>query len=84
MIIMDNSKKKSEYGQFNTDNKECKFTIDEIKKFTNIYGDVLEPSFGTGNFVNELMKENVSIDACEIDSSIYKPIDGVNTFNSDF
>lgn len=76
--------KKSKYGQFDTGNNECKFTIDEIKKFTNLYGDVLEPSFGTGNFVNELKKEDVSIDACEIDSTIYKPINGVNTFNSDF
>jgi hypothetical protein len=76
--------KKSKYGQFDTGNEECKFTIDEIKKFTNLYGNVLEPSFGIGNFVNELMKEDVSIDACEIDGGIYKPINGVNTFNCDF
>lgn len=46
---------------------------------------MLEPSFGTGNFVNELKKEsNIQIDAVEIDKEIYKPINGVNTICADF
>ena len=76
---------KSKYGQFNTGIDECKFTLNEIKKHIDLSGNILEPSFGTGNFVNELKKEsNVSIDAVEIDSKVYKPIDGVNTINDDF
>lgn len=75
---------KSKYGQFNTGVNECKLTIQELMKFTKLYGEVLEPSFGTGNFIKELKKHNVSIDAYEIDKSIFKKIGGSNCFNSDF
>lgn len=75
---------KSKYGQFNTDLNECQFTINKIKEYVEIKGDVLEPSFGTGNFVSELKKLNVSIDALEIHKKVYKEIDGVNTIKDDF
>jgi tRNA1(Val) A37 N6-methylase TrmN6 len=76
--------KKSKYGQFNTGINECQLTLNELKKFTKVEGDVLEPSFGTGNFINELKKNDVSIDAFEIDKQIFKRIKGSNCFNSDF
>ncbi len=75
---------KSKYGQFNTGVNECELTINELKKITNLHGDILEPSFGTGNFINELLKYDVSIDAFEIDKNVYKPIDRCNCFNGDF
>ena len=75
---------KSKYGQFNTDLNECQFTINKIKEYVEIKGDVLEPSFGTGNFVSELKKLNVSIDALEIHKKVYKEIDCVNTIKDDF
>jgi adenine-specific DNA-methyltransferase len=76
--------KQAEYGQFNTGLNECELTINELKKFTTLQGDVLEPSFGTGNFIKELKKHNLNIDACEIDKKIFKPIKGVNCINCDF
>lgn len=75
---------KAKYGQFNTGVNECDFTIQKIEEYVKIQGDVLEPSFGSGNFVNSLSKHPVQIDAYEVDSSVYKPIDGVNTVLGDF
>lgn len=76
--------KKSKYGQFNTGLNECEFTINEIKKHFELVGSVLEPSFGSGNFVVELKKNNVVIDCFEIDKDIFNPIDGTNSILGDF
>jgi hypothetical protein len=48
--------KRAKYGQFNTGLNECEFTLNEIKKHVQLEGTVLEPSFGSGNFVTELKK----------------------------
>jgi len=76
--------KKSQYGQFNTGVNECEFTINEIKKHFDLKGRVLEPSFGSGNFVHELKKHNLEIDCFEIDKEIFKPIQGTNSHLGDF
>jgi adenine-specific DNA-methyltransferase len=76
--------KKSQYGQFNTGISECEFTINEIKKYFDLKGKVLEPSFGSGHFITELKKHNVEIDCFEIDKDVFKPIDGVNSTLGDF
>ena len=76
--------KKAQYGQFNTGVDECIFTLNEISKYTEINGNILEPSFGTGNFVRELIKYNCNIDSFEVDKNVYKKIDGANTILGDF
>ena len=68
--------KRAKYGQFNTGLNECEFTLNEIKKHVQLEGTVLEPSFGSGNFVTELKKHNMEIDCFEIDKNVFKPIDG--------
>ena len=62
--------KKGKYGQFNTGSNECEFTINEIKKHVQLTGSVLEPSFGSGNFVIELKKDGVEIDCFEVDKDV--------------
>ena len=76
--------KKAKYGQFNTGLNECEFTLNEIKKHVQLEGSVLEPSFGSGNFITELKKHNVEIDCFEIDKDVFKPIDGTNSVLGDF
>lgn len=76
--------KKSKYGQFNTGLNECEFTLNEIQKYFQLEGNVLEPSFGTGNFVTELKKHNLEIDCFEIDDEVFRPIEGVNSVLGDF
>lgn len=76
--------KRAKYGQFNTDVNECNFTIEELRKRFDLSGWVLEPSFGSGNFVSELKKSDLSIDCFEIDPEVFSPIDGANCFLGDF
>ena len=76
--------KKAKYGQFNTGTNECEFTINELKKHFELKGSVLEPSFGTGNFVSELKKHNLDIDCFEIDEEVFRQVEGVNSQIGDF
>ena len=76
--------KRAKYGQFNTGLNECEFTLNEIKKHVQLEGTVLEPSFGSGNFVTELKKYDMEIDCFEIDKNVFKPIDGTNSVLGDF
>ena len=76
--------KKGKYGQFNTGSNECEFTINEIKKHVQLTGSVLEPSFGSGNFVIELKKYGVEIDCFEVDKDVFVPIEGTNSVLGDF
>jgi adenine-specific DNA-methyltransferase len=76
--------KKAKYGQFNTGLNECEFTLNEIKKHVQLGGNVLEPSFGSGNFITELKKHDMEIDCFEIDKDVFKPIEGVNSVLGDF
>lgn len=76
--------KKAKYGQFNTGLNECEFTLNEIKKHIQLEGTVLEPSFGSGNFVTELKKHDMEIDCFEIDKDVFKQIEGANSVLSDF
>lgn len=76
--------KKAKYGQFNTEKNECQFTINQIKKYFEIKGTVLEPSFGSGNFVSELKKYKVDIDCYEVDKNVFHPIENTNSYLGDF
>jgi len=76
--------KKSKYGQFNTGLNECEFTLNEIKKYIQLEGTVLEPSFGSGNFVTEFKKHDMEIDCFEIDKDVFKLIEGANSVLGDF
>jgi adenine-specific DNA-methyltransferase len=76
--------KKAKYGQFNTGLNECEFTLNEINKYFELKGNVLEPSFGSGNFVRELKKHDLEIDCFEIDADVFKSIDGTNSILGDF
>ena len=63
---------------------ECNFTIEELRKRFDLSGWVLEPSFGSGNFVSELKKYDLNIDCFEIDPEVFSSIDGANCFLGDF
>lgn len=76
--------KRAKYGQFNTSLNECKFTLNKLKESFELKGSVLEPSFGTGNFITELKNTELEIDCFEIDPLIFKPIEGVNCYLEDF
>ena len=76
--------KRAKYGQFNTGLNECEFTLNEIKKHVQLEGTVLEPSFGSGNFVTELKKYDMEIDCFEIDKNVFNPIEGTNSILGDF
>lgn len=83
-------KKKSkinQYGQFFTKSDMCKWTLDIVNDIKEIKGDLLEPSFGTGNFIDEMVKyKDTKIDAIEIDTNHFNTYknNSVNLFNEDF
>jgi hypothetical protein len=77
----------NQYGQFFTETDLCKLTLEIVNNIKKIQGNLLEPSFGRGNFVDEMSKyENVKVDAVEIDSEHFNSYknDKVNLFNQDF
>jgi len=76
--------RKQKYGQYFTSEEMSKNIIKRVNNFKNIEGDVLEPSFGDGSFINPLLNYDVNIDAFEVDKDIFKNIDGVNTELKDF
>ena len=73
-----------EYVQFFTPIDLVNETLDIINNIKPIQGNVLEPSFGDGNFINGLSKYNIELDAVEIDKKYYKTFNNVSTFNIDF
>ena len=79
--------KQQKYGQFFTEKSLVEYTIDIIKKYSNLKGECLEPSFGDGDFINILKDYDLNIDAYEIDTEIYKNkfnLDRIKLFNEDF
>lgn len=77
--------KKDELGQFNT-NKDL---TDELCLSISVPKNsiVIEPSFGTGNFLNSIkkhIKDIKKIVGVEIDSEVYQIIEGVETYNKNF
>ena len=60
--------KKNILGQFFTPQERCRKIVDRID-FTNSI--VVEPSFGNGNFINELSKHNFYVIGIELDRSVY-------------
>jgi hypothetical protein len=79
--------KANQYGQFFTKNDMCKWTLDIVNNIKKIKGDLLEPSFGSGNFVDEMTKfDNVKVDAVEIDKIHFNSYKNINAIlvNQDF
>lgn len=77
----------NKYGQFFTTPTMCSQTLDIVNKIKPITGNLLEPSFGSGNFVDEMSKlNNVNIDAIEIDKKHFNSYQSniVNLYNLDF
>lgn len=82
-----NKNSKQKYGQFFTESYLCEDVLSIINKFKKIQNlNILEPSFGKGSFLLELLDKYNSndIDAFEIDQNIFEEIDGVNTYLNDF
>lgn len=78
--------KKNQYGQFFTENNLVKFVLEKTNNIKNIKGDILEPSFGEGAFLKELINYEVNIDAFEIDDKLSSNIksDKLNELYNDF
>ena len=76
----------NKYGQFFTHEELCKSVIETINNIKGINGNILEPSFGSGNFINEIVKYSSNIDALEIDVNHFNKYTNkmVNLINSDF
>jgi len=80
-------KKQQQYGQYFTENTLVKYTLDVVKDYSYLNGDCLEPSFGDGDFIEELKNYDLNIDAYEIDTEIFKDkfdLSNVKLFNNDF
>lgn len=79
--------KVNQYGQFFTESEMCEWALDIINEIKPIKGDVLEPSFGSGNFIDEIVKyKEVEVDGVEIDPEHFNSYKNelVKLFNSDF
>ena len=81
--------KQNLYGQFNTNKHLSEFLLNKIDEYKPITGNILEPSFGEGMFIDNLLAYNISsITGIEIDSKLFNnyksPDDKVNLFNKDF
>lgn len=78
--------KESKYGQFNTGQALVAHTLTVVDDIKPLKGLVLEPSMGTGDFLNGLAAYDVFTDACEVDPSIYveRKTTQVQTYQIDF
>ena len=77
----------NKYGQFFTEIEMCKWTLDIVNSIKKLEGDILEPSFGTGNFINEMTKyKSLNIEGVEIDKNHFNNYknDQVLLHNNDF
>lgn len=79
--------KEGKYGQFFTDIIMCDEVLEIVNSIKPIGGAILEPSFGTGNFIESLMKYNFDVvDGVEVDTEKFNGYknDRVNLYNDDF
>lgn len=80
----------NKYGQFMTQKKLVNFVLNEINEINEIGGNILEPSFGDGNFINAIRNNYRydKIDAYEIDSNMFNLVnidnDNINLYLDDF
>ena len=76
----------NKYGQFFTKKELCKVIVENINSYKELSGKILEPSFGSGNFIDILKEYNLNIDAVEIDSEHFTSYisSDINLFNDDF
>jgi adenine-specific DNA-methyltransferase len=78
---------KSQFGQFFTEEDLCKNVLEIVNTIKPIGGNILEPSFGDGEFIKCLSAYNyTSLDGIEIDKSHFNKCKVPNTFlyNMDF
>jgi len=77
---------KHEYGQYFTDKSLTDDIVNKSLSYIDNLEYVLEPSYGNGQFIESLKKipYKIKIDAYEIDSEIFKPIENVKCINGDF
>ena len=77
-----------QYGQYFTDLSECESILEIINNIKEIKGDVLEPSFGSGNFINKMNDYNINLDAVEIDKLLFNNLqttnENISLYNEDF
>lgn len=91
---MGNNHKKqmfNKYGQFMTEDKLVKSILKTIDKISPIQGTIMEPSFGKGAFIYELMRDYAfdKLDAYEVDPPIFNEVkiendNRVNLYLNDF
>jgi len=79
---------KSNFGQFMTNEDIADSVVQSIKDIVPDEPMVLEPSYGTGNFIRSIKKyiPDAKIDGYEIDKDIFESIDieDVSCYNDDF
>ncbi len=63
--------KESRFGQFNTEDVLVRYVLNVVDGIKPLKGLVLEPSIGTGNFLDGLDEYGVFTDGCEVDPEIY-------------
>ena len=90
---MDNKNKSKEgkYGQFFTVSEMCDDVLNIVDNIKEIGGDLLEPSFGSGNFIDSIVNNGYkfnSIDAVEVDTENFLKYKNsnknINLYNLDF
>jgi hypothetical protein len=77
---------KHEYGQYFTEEKLTDEIIKKSLTYINNVNNVLEPSYGDGQFIKSLLKikPNLNIDAYEIDPEVFIDIENSNCILGDF
>lgn len=80
------SKLKHSYGQYFTQEELTDIIVSKTLVYINKINEILEPSYGDGQFIKSLLKVNpkFKVDAYEVDDEIYTPIEGVNCILGDF
>jgi adenine-specific DNA-methyltransferase len=86
-----NKSKEGKYGQFFTVSEMCDDVLNIVDNIKEIGGDLLEPSFGSGNFIDSIVNNEYkfnSIDAVEIDTENFLKYKNsnknINLYNLDF
>ena len=76
----------NKYGQFFTKKEMCKSILEIVNNIKPLIGNALEPSFGCGNFIDEINNYNLNIDGVEIDKKYFDNYKNIksNLLNIDF
>ena len=78
----------NKYGQFFTELEMCDWVLKIVNDIKKINGNILEPSFGDGSFLDSLSKyNNIKIDGIEIDKKYFNNYvndKNLSLYNGDF